>query len=171
MKNCLLVMQTVLYSLFVNIHRVVFLISKCLKCYQIGRKIFIKGGVVVWGGSAGINKSHNSFQSLKTFFSLLSHVRFKHGRRGQDVYFASGVFANCRFYKLPLLFSVYVRYFKKRKKSSPSTLCICFFWVLFVCLFFPLPSFPPLSCPPPALFCARIVLHVPLGRLRKSRCC
>lgn len=131
LKNCLLVMQTVLYSLFVNIHRVVFLISKCLKCYQIGRKIFIKGGVVVGEGGAGINKSHNSFQSLKTFFSLLSHVRFKHGRRGQGVYFANGVFANCRFYKLPPLFSVYVRYFRKRKKSSPSTLCISFFCFIF----------------------------------------
>lgn len=146
LKNCLLVMQTVLYSLFVNIHRVVFLISKCLKCYQIGRKIFIKGGVVVGEGGAGINKSHNSFQSLKTFFSLLSHVRFKHGRRGQGVYFANGVFANCRFYKLPPLFSVYVRYFRKRKKSSPSTLCISFF-----CFFFyPPPLIPsPVLCPRP----------------------
>lgn len=168
MKNCLLVMQTVLYSLFVNIHRVVFLISKCLKCYQIGRKIFSKGGVVVGEGVAGINKSHNSFQSVKIFFSLLSHVRFKHGRWGQDVSFANEVFANCRFYKLPPLFSVYVQYFKMRERSSPSTLCISFFWVVF----FSLPSFPPLSCAPlPALFCARIVLHVPLGRLRKSRCC
>lgn len=122
-----------------------------------------------WGGGAGINKSHNSFQSLKTFFSLLSHVRFKHGRRGQDVYFANGVFANCRFYKLPPLFSVYVRYFKKRKKSSPSTLCISFF---FFCFFSPSPhSLPCPVLPLPALFCARIVLHVPLGRLRKSRCC
>lgn len=172
MKNCLLVMQTVLYSLFVNIHRVVFLISKCLKCYQLGRKIYIKGGMVVGGGSAGINKSHNSFQSLEAFFSLLSHVRFKHGRWGQDVYFASGVFANCRFYTLPLLFSVYVRYFKNRKKSSPSTSCISFFCSFFFFYFPPPPSFSPLSCAPlPALFCARIVLHVPLGRLRKSRCC
>lgn len=172
MKNCLLVMQTVLYSLFVNIHCVVFLISKCLKCYKIGRKIFIKGGVVVGEGGAGINKSHNSFQSLKIFFSLLSHVRFKQGRWGQDVSFANGVFANCRFYELPLLFSVYVRYFKTRKKSSPSTLCISFFCLFFFFFIPSLPSFPALSrVPLPALFCARIVLHVPLGRLRKSRCC
>lgn len=170
LKNCLLVMQTVLYSLFVNIHRVVFLISKCLKCYQIGRKIFIKGGVVVGEGGAGINKSHNSFQSLKIFFSLLSHVRFKHGRRGQGVSFANGVFANCRFYKLPPLFSVYVRYFKTRKKKALPPLCASAFSGFFS--FCPLPSFPALSCAPlPALFCARIVLHVPLGRLRKPRCC
>lgn len=148
LKNCLLVMQTVLYSLFVNIHRVVFLISKCLKCYQIGRKIFIKGGVVVGEGGAGINKSHNSFQSLKIFFSLLSHVRFKQGRWGQDVSFANGVFANCRFYELPPLFSVYVRYFKTRKKSSPFTLCISFFCLFF--FLFPPPLIPcPVPCPPP----------------------
>lgn len=153
LKNCLLVMQTVLYSLFVNIHRVVFLISKCLKCYQIGRKIFIKGGMVIGGGSAGINKSHNSFQSLKTFLSLLSHVRFKHGRWGQDVYFTSGVFANCRFYELPLLFSVYVRYFKKRKKALPP-LCASAFSVVFFFFYFP-PSAHSLPCPvPPSLPCS-----------------
>lgn len=130
-----------------------------------------QGGAWLLGeGVPGINKSHNSFQCLKTFFSLLSHVRFKHGRRGQDVYFANGVFASCRFYKLPLLFSVYVRYFRKRKKIALPPLCASAFSVLF---FSPLPSFPPLSCalPLPALFCAHIVLHVPLGRLRKSRCC
>lgn len=152
LKNCLLVMQTVLYSLFVNIHRVVFLISKCLKCYQIGRKIFIKGGVVVGEGGAGINKSHNSFQSLKIFFSLLSHVRFKHGRRGQGVSFANGVFANCRFYKLPPLFSVYVRYFKTRKKKALPPLCASAFSGFF--FLFP-PSPHSLPCPvPPSLPCS-----------------
>lgn len=150
LKNCLLVMQTVLYSLFVNIHRVVFLISKCLKCYQIGRKIFIKGGVVVGEGGAGINKSHNSFQSLKIFFSLLSHVRFKHRRRGQDVSFAKGVFANCRFLQVASVVFCLRPIFqneKKKKRSSPSTLCISFFWVWF---FFPPPLIPsPVLCPPP----------------------
>lgn len=101
------------------------------------------GGWLLGGGGAGINKSCISFQSLKTFFSPLNHVRFKHGRWGKDViYFANGVFGKlCRFYKLPRLFSVYVRYFKKRKKkSSPSILCISFFYSN--------PPRCPLLCPP-----------------------
>lgn len=125
-----------------------------------------QGGEGCWGGAAGINKNHISFQSLKTFFSLLNRVRFKHGRWGKDInYFANGGFAKlCRFYKLPRLFSVYVRYFKKRKKSAPSILCISFFY-----FFFSPPLLrPPLPSPPSLyLFCARIVLHVPLGRLKK----
>lgn len=141
----------IIFPLCHNIHRVVFLISKCLKCYQIGRKISTKGGKVVGGGAAGINKNHISFQSLKTFFSLLNRVRFKHGRWGKDInYFANGGFAKlCRFYKLPRLFSVYVRYFKKRKKSAPSILCISFFYFFFSppLLRPPLPSLPlPVLC-------------------------
>lgn len=138
--NCIILLS-------VNIHCVVFFNFKMPQMLSKRKETLYQGERGCWGGGAGINKSHNSFQSLKTFFSLLSHVRFKHGRWGQDVYFANGVFANCRFYKLPPLFSVYVRYFKKRKKSSPSTLCISFFCFFF--FFPPLPSFPPLSCAPP----------------------
>lgn len=149
--NCIILLS-------VNIHCVVFFNFKMPQMLSKRKETLYQGERGCWGGGAGINKSHNSFQSLKTFFSLLSHVRFKHGRRGQDVYFANGVFANCRFYKLPPLFSVYVRYFKKRKKSSPSTLCISFFCFFF--FFSPPPLIPsPVLCSPSlpcsvhALFC------------------
>lgn len=106
-----------------------------------------RGGDGCGGGGAGINKSHVSFRSLKTFFSLSNRVRFTHGGWGKDVvYFANGVFAKlCRFYKLPRLFSVYVRYFKKRKQSSPSILCISFFYFFFPSLLFS--ALPPLPLP------------------------
>lgn len=157
-------MQTVLYSLSVNIHRVVFLISKCLKCYQIGRKIFIKGGVVVGGGGAGINKSHNSFQSLKAFFSLWSHVRLNTGDGDRTFILPMGCLQTVDFTSCLRCFLFTSDISKREKKALPPLCASAFFWVVF----FP-PS--PVLCPLPALFCARIVLHVPLGRLRKSRCC
>lgn len=140
LKNCLLVMQTVLYSLSVNIHRVVFLISKCLKCYQIGRKIFIKGGVVVGGGGAGINKSHNSFQSLKAFFSLWSHVRLNTGDGDRTFILPMGCLQTVDFTSCLRCFLFTSDISKREKKALPPLCASAFFWVVF---------FPPLPCPVP----------------------
>lgn len=58
----------------------------------------------------------------------------------------------------------------KREKKALPPLCASASSVFF--FFSPSPhSLPCPVLPLPALFCARIVLHVPLGRLRKSRCC
>lgn len=60
----------------------------------------------------------------------------------------------------------------KREKKALPPLCASAFSVFFLFFFSPSPhSLPCPVLPLPALFCARIVLHVPLGRLRKSRCC
>lgn len=56
----------------------------------------------------------------------------------------------------------------KREKKALPPLCASAFSGFF---FSPPPLIPCPVLPLPALFCARIVLHVPLGRLRKPRCC
>lgn len=87
-----------------------------------------QGALAVGVGVRGLIKVTFPSEAWKLPAVLWPMSGLNRGMGKRRPWFCPGALAElCTFYTLPRLFSVYVRYFRKRWKSSPSVLCIRFF--------------------------------------------